>query len=243
MTRSGLHHMPGLHQPGGGGHHRGQAMVEFALVFPVFLLLLFGIAVLGIGVFYQQQLTNAAREAARYAAIHSATAQCPTVSTLAPAQGTPTSYYPCDAPPTWPRMTAAARNATWGLDSSSVNVAACWSGYVLASGWSSSGGYDAPPPGTYTIGGTSVPYDTVWAPCSIGGVRDPQDNSGEIACAADLATSDTASDLSDRTGLPVANTVTVYACYQWTPPMAGFLLIPHTITQSAVITEPIERQQ
>jgi Flp pilus assembly protein TadG len=66
---------------------RGQAMVELALILPLFIMLLVGVIVLGVGVFYQQQLTNAAREAARYASIHSATAQCPTVSKLPP--GTP----------------------------------------------------------------------------------------------------------------------------------------------------------
>ncbi len=59
-------------------------MVELALAVPLFMVVLVGIIVLGIGVFYQQELTNVAREAARYAAIHSATAQCPTVSNLEP---------------------------------------------------------------------------------------------------------------------------------------------------------------
>lgn len=216
---------------------RGQAMTEFALVFPVFALVLFGVIVFGIGVFLQQQLTNAAREAARYASIHSATAQCPTVSNLDP-QVPPISYYRCDAPPTWPRMTAAGQNATWGVDHSKLYFAACWAGYQT-----SGGAYDAPPPGTYTIGSSSVTYATAVVPCSIGGVVDPQDNAGQVSCGPNMPTVDTASDLSDAPGRPVANTVTVYACYQWTPPMAGFLLIPQTITQVAVVTEPIERQQ
>ena len=49
--------------------------------------------------------------------------------------------------------------------------------------------------------------------------------------------------MSEGTGKPVANTVTAYACYQWSPPLAGFLLIPSTVTLRAVISEPIERQQ
>ena len=52
----------------------GQTLVELTLVLPLFLMVLVGIVILGIGVFYQQQVANAAREAARYAAIHSATA-------------------------------------------------------------------------------------------------------------------------------------------------------------------------
>ncbi len=39
----------------------GQALVETALVVPVFLTLVLGVIVLGIGLFYQQQITNAAR--------------------------------------------------------------------------------------------------------------------------------------------------------------------------------------
>ena len=41
---------------------RGQSLTEFALVAPLFFMLVFGIMVLGIAVFYQQQITNVARE-------------------------------------------------------------------------------------------------------------------------------------------------------------------------------------
>jgi Flp pilus assembly protein TadG len=225
----------------------GQALVEFALVFPMFALVLFAILVLGLGVFYQQQLNNATREAARYASIHSATAQCPTTSTLDPVQNVPTSYYRCDPARSWPRMTATARHAAWGLDTTAINISACWSGWVTqppaAGSAPVAGSYDAPPPGTYDIAGTSTTFATTWAPCSIGGIADPQDNASQIACGPSLPTVDTASDQSDRPGVVVANTVTVYACFVWSPPMAGFLLIPATVTQTAVITEPIERQQ
>ena len=56
---------------------RGQALAEFALIASLFLMVLVGVIVLGIIVFYNQQLANAAREAARFAAVHSASAQCP----------------------------------------------------------------------------------------------------------------------------------------------------------------------
>ena len=51
-------------------NQKGQAMVEFALVVPLFLLLLCGI--IEFGVLYNAQLTleQDAREGARYAAIH-----------------------------------------------------------------------------------------------------------------------------------------------------------------------------
>ena len=63
---------------------RAQALVEFALVFPLFLLVLVSIITFGLYIFYNQQLANAANEAVRYAAIHSSTAQCPTVSRINP---------------------------------------------------------------------------------------------------------------------------------------------------------------
>ena len=64
----------------GGRRKRGQALTEFALVAPIFFLMILSIIVLGLWVFYNLQLENAAREAARYAAVHSTSAQCPTVS-------------------------------------------------------------------------------------------------------------------------------------------------------------------
>jgi hypothetical protein len=220
---------------------RGQAMVELALVLPLFLMLLVGIIVIGIGVFYQQQLTNAAREAARYASIHSVTAQCPTDSKLA-ATNAPLSYSPCDTPANgWPFMTGAGRKLVFGLPPSAVNVAACWSGYRENQAGAPTGNYDAPPPGLYDVIGM---VDSGWAQCSIDGA-DPTTDPNAIGCNNALAatTVDQASNLSEGPGRVVANTVTAYACYQWSPPMAGFLLIPQTVTLRAVITEPIERQQ
>jgi len=58
----------------------GQGLVEFALVVPFAVMLIFGVISLGLWVFYQQQVTNVAREAARFAAIHSSTAICPTAA-------------------------------------------------------------------------------------------------------------------------------------------------------------------
>ena len=227
---------------------RGQALVEFVLVLPLFILVLTGIIVLGVVVFYNQQLSNAAREAARFAAIASATAQCPVVGQLDPVGPgltstdpltghtarwpAPPSYARCDKPSAWSLMTAFARSKVFGLNPSAVQVAACWSGYRTATE------YDAPPRGTY---GTSF-VDSAWAPCQIGG-QDPTLNPEAIACQAGLATVDTASDMSEGQGRIVANQVTAYACLIWTPPMAGFLLMPQTVTLRAVVSEPIQRQQ
>jgi Flp pilus assembly protein TadG len=49
---------------------RGQAMVEFALVIPVFILLLVGIFDFGRVIWVNDTLSTAAREAARYAIVH-----------------------------------------------------------------------------------------------------------------------------------------------------------------------------
>lgn len=230
----------------------GQALVELALVLPLFLMVLFGFIVLGIGVFYQQQVTNAAREAARFAAIHSATAPCPTVSWLDPydqdppgTSGTyavysPLSYTRCDRPEDeWPDMTAHARSRLFGLDVNAVLVAACWSGYRD----NATSAFDAPPPGDYEIApGVLQTYTTTWSQCTIGG-QDPTTASSSIGCASGLATEDEASSMSEGPGVIIGNRVTAYVCYQWAPPLAGFLLIPNEVTLRAVITEPIQRQQ
>jgi hypothetical protein len=138
-------------------------------------------------------------------------------------------------------MSDAARNLIFGLDPSSVNVAACWSGYID----NGTGAIDAPPDGLQVdISGTTVTYDTTFTNCTIGG-HDPTTDPNLVPCNSTLAstTVDQASDMSEGTGKAVANTVTAYACYNWAPPLAGFLLIPPTVTLRAVITEPIERQQ
>ena len=71
---------------------RAQAMVEFALVAPMFFLLLFGIIEAGRFIFYYETLNNATREGARYAIVNGAnTLGCPSGP---PAPGST----PCDVP-------------------------------------------------------------------------------------------------------------------------------------------------
>lgn len=57
---------------------RGQALVEFALVAPIFFLILFAIIDFGRYVYYVQILNNAAREGTRYAIVHGAESLSPT---------------------------------------------------------------------------------------------------------------------------------------------------------------------
>lgn len=220
----------------------GQTLVETALILPLFLMIVTGIIVIGIGVFYQQQLSNTAREAARYAAIHSATAQCPTVPRLPYQPASPVlSYTRCDRPENgWPFMTGNARGVVVGMSTSAIQFAACWSGYRL--GPSGTGAWDAPPPAEYDISGTLTTIDSTFVQCHIDG-QDPTVDPSGIRCQAGLPTTDQASAASEAPGRTVANTVTVYACYVWQPPGAGFLLIPSEVTLRAVVTEAIERQQ
>jgi len=206
---------------------RGQALTEFALVFPIMALLVFGMVSVGLWVFYQQQLSNAVREAARYAAVHSSSAQCPTVSHRDP-QAPPLSYNRCDAPVDgWPRMVGAGKAAIWGMNPSTVSIVGCWSGFVDGSG------NDAPP------GSAGATY----TPCTISG-QTAEVSVASLPCPVTAAdATDSASDVSYANGNTYGTRVTVYACVPWSPPMAGFLMIPSTITLRAGITEIIQRQQ
>jgi Flp pilus assembly protein TadG len=56
---------------------RGQAMVEFAMVIPIFLLILAGIIDFGLGLFFRMTVINAARDGARAAVMVSNTATIP----------------------------------------------------------------------------------------------------------------------------------------------------------------------
>jgi hypothetical protein len=211
----------------------GQAMVEFALVFPIFAAVMFGIIVLGIGIFYQQQLTNAAREAARYAVIHSSTAQCPTNSWWPP-QNPPNSYTVCDYPAEgWPDMVGYARGKVWGIDRTKVYISACWSGYQDISN-----NRDQPPIDPVTND------PNTFVDCTIGGFN-PQTEGDSISCPppATVPADDTASNDARSTPLHNTNRVTVYVCYPWQPPLSGFLGIPNVLTFRAVLSEVLHYQQ
>jgi hypothetical protein len=224
----------------------GQALVEFALVFPLFLLTLFSIIVFGLYVFYNQQLESAVREAARYAAIHSSTAQCPTVSRIDPLlTNQPGSYFRCDRPEDgWPRMTAAARSKVWGMAATRVTLAACWSGLVDSNS----------PPNADVL--PSTPGST-FRQCRMGNV-DPIASPSSLPCPAPATIGSAAGvtsgkadgdDSASNIAVAVSNnthygtTVTVYACFTWQPPMSGFIFIPSQITLRAIATEALQRQQ
>lgn len=226
---------------------RGQTLVEFALILPVFTLVLGGIIVFGIGVFYQQQLANAAREAARYAAIHSATSQCPTRSWIDPALNRLpadfelTSYEDCDPPSlNWPEMTEHARAKVFGLNPGAVFFSACWSGY-----WDDH-------PTDYWDAPAIDPEDGTpneFKECTIGGI-DPRTNAGAITCPPPPTVDWTATpgDGDDKasnlafSGATTTNQVTVYACYEWNPPLLSSFT-GGSVTMRAVVTEAMQHQQ
>jgi hypothetical protein len=229
----------------------GQALVEFSLVIPMVMVVILGIIVVGLWIFYQAQVTNVAREAARFAAIHSATAPCPTSGWRDP-QAPPGTYslfpYSCDGvgnaadPYPWPAMTAAARANAWGIPPANLMVNACWSGYVqpgvTVPGPDDSANYSAasgfPLADRPAIEGGS---QNTFVQCRIGGI-DPAAHPERLACGPGLTTAadDPASDIPN-------NQVTAYACLVWSPPLAGVLFIPSSVTLRAVVTEVIHRQQ
>ena len=88
---------------------RGQALVEFALIAPVFLVLVFAIIEGGRFVFFYEVLNNATREGARYAIIHGSNAAdgC---------ESGPMTGGSCD--PSGDRVKAAVVNAAFRIASS-----------------------------------------------------------------------------------------------------------------------------
>ena len=53
----------------------GQELVEFAIILPIFALIIFGIFDLGRAVYYYSAMSNAVREGARYGSIHVGTSE------------------------------------------------------------------------------------------------------------------------------------------------------------------------
>jgi len=223
----------------------GQALVETALVLPIFLAVIIGTIVVGLWLFYQQSVTNVAREAARYAAVHSASADCPVGGWLQPVPATipdGAGAWDCDAAAdSWPEMTDEARRYAFGLDRSQIHLTACWAAYHDVDNLAI---YDA---GPYSAndGVTNNPwYDCTMEASNI----NPLTDTGSLACPSattGAAANDTASNLavSDRELAVAANRVVVYACFNWRPPLAGFLLMPETVVIRAVYSQALQHQR
>jgi Flp pilus assembly protein TadG len=96
----------------------GQAMVEFALVAPMFFLLLFGIVEAGRFIFYYETLSHATREGARYAIVNGAnTLGCPSGPAAPGTSG-------CDTAGN--NVVTRVRQSAYGVPSAGVAVDRCW---------------------------------------------------------------------------------------------------------------------
>ena len=234
---------------------------------PLFLMVIFGIVVLGIGIYRREELANAGREAARYAVVHSATAQCPTVSNRDPDPAllpAPNSYYRCDAPGNrWPLMTAEMRSRIFGMRGTSVRMTACWSGYWTKDTSGAWAAYDqvAVDPVTNApndfrdctvpVYGWTSSKDRDVAPsadCIIDPRtgRDASGNDITIDCARDFPLTGVGNDMASsfaKSNASKVNQVTVVTCTTWNPPLSGFLLIPRSVTLASVVTAGLEYQR
>jgi Flp pilus assembly protein TadG len=99
---------------------RGQALAEFALVAPIFFLMLFALIDFGRYVYYVQILNNGAREGARYAIVHG--------SNGIPSSGPPESGT-SSSDPSGDNVRAAVRNYLVGVigqSSGALTIGVCW---------------------------------------------------------------------------------------------------------------------
>lgn len=99
---------------------RGQALAEFALVAPMFFLLLFALIDFGRYVYYVQILNNAAREGARYAIVHGMNGL---PSSGPPAPGTTSSD------PSGENVKSTVRNYLVGVigqTTGALTISVCW---------------------------------------------------------------------------------------------------------------------
>jgi hypothetical protein len=119
---------------------RGQAMVEFALVFPVFVLLLVGIFDFGRVIWVNDTLSTAAREAGRYAVVHggSPTTSCPAGPPAPKSNTQPDTTcppYPNAAYPRGSRQAIKDVAQRWAAGASSaVTVSVCYGAVTTCTG-------------------------------------------------------------------------------------------------------------
>jgi Flp pilus assembly protein TadG len=101
---------PGTGEDRGGwrkpSNERGQTYVEFALIAPCFLLLLFSIMWLSLAVYSYNYVSYGAREGSRYAAVHGADSKQPVTTASA--------------------VTSFVQNKTPGLNTSKLTVNTTW---------------------------------------------------------------------------------------------------------------------
>lgn len=99
---------------------RGQALVEFALVAPLFFLLLLAVIEGGRFILYYESLSNATREGARYAIVHGSNSFCPS-GPMPPGVNPPACYDPSGA-----KVVQQVKDTAFGLLGSDVTVTPTW---------------------------------------------------------------------------------------------------------------------
>jgi hypothetical protein len=124
-----------------------------------------------------------------------------------------------------------------------VKLNACWSGLNDRATPPNADALAADPTAAFvdcTMGGINprTSPDSLPCPATTSGSRFPVD---DAKADGDDKASDIAVAPGNNTAYPT--TVTVYTCFLWTPPMAGFVFIPNQITLRAVVTEALQRQQ
>jgi Flp pilus assembly protein TadG len=102
------------------GRRGGQALVEFALVAPIFFLLLFGIIEGGRFLLYYETLNNATREGARYAIVHGSRSSCPS-GPMEAGITAPTCYDASGA-----KVVQKVKDTAFGLLGATVAVTPTW---------------------------------------------------------------------------------------------------------------------
>ncbi len=114
---------------------RGQALVEFALVLPIFLLIIFGMVDIGRYVYLTNAFNEAAREGARYGSVEQWSYTCPSSVPVASQD-----RFTCTAATALGRIAAAPAYVNTptvtcyskgGDPSTAVAATACRAGYLL----------------------------------------------------------------------------------------------------------------
>jgi TadE-like protein len=156
---------------------RGQGLVEFALVLPVFMVILIGMVDLGRAIWANNSVANAAREAARFASVHGGSCEdlsgsacsganyCP-VGPKGPLTAVPASSTSCPNPSPSKQSIYDAANGYVVGGGASNTVTACYYDPTRAS--SCSGDTDQTTYGTNIRGNAVTVVVTTSVPMTLG---------------------------------------------------------------------------
>ena len=100
-----------------GGPAKGQALPEFAIIFPLFLLIILLIIDVARAIFVYSVISDAAREGARYAIVHGSLSATDNPPVSGPGSGDPdgTVY-----------VVPQSKAVAFGLDQTVLKVGVCW---------------------------------------------------------------------------------------------------------------------